>query len=301
MNGGKTNRQVLVLHQDRVHWVHQNNCERRGFMLDEAHRVIKDNGWTDAEILYIYDEIKKYVIKKKSGYIDYSNPVNQPFVIWYEAYCNRNINVSSLPVVVDCNEDYETVLDEILKEYLNELYCPPFVYEKKLMDTIVTTCQLVKEAFCDLKNGDIISGERKLKTILQGYLDEEFLVNDLDKSYAFRGIAPYELLQSQGHDDLYEKMTNTRLTFFRMRTKNKASVECISELNDIVHLPFDKSSKASEMRYSQKNEPCLYLGTTSFVCARECRWDRKSEDLYGSVFVPNDGGKKLKILNMVFQ
>lgn len=66
-----------------------------------------------------------------------------------------------------------------------------------------------------------------------------------------------------------------------------------------MHLPYDLAFKASEMRYSRAGSPCLYLAVTSWACAKECRWDDSTQELYGSVFIPNKAGKNLKVLNLL--
>lgn len=52
------------------------------------------------------------------------------------------------------------------------------------------------------------------------------------------------------------------------------------------------------MRFSSKGKVCLYLGTTSYVCSEECRWNKK-DNLYLSSYKFNEKGKRLKILNLV--
>lgn len=49
--------------------------------------------------------------------------------------------------------------------------------------------------------------------------------------------------------------------------------------------------KASSMRFNLKGKPALYLGTTTYVCSRECEWEEEKQELYASVFVPDSRGK----------
>lgn len=97
-----------------------------------------------------------------------------------------------------------------------------------------------------------------------------FFVNELDKSYSFRGIAPYIDLQRNGYEDVYREMRDQELSFFRVRTKKEIDKTDISKLTHIVHLPYAMKGSASNMRFSRVGCPCLYLGTTTYVCCKEC-------------------------------
>lgn len=105
-------------------------------------------------------------------------------------------------------------------------------------------------------------------------------------------------LQSDGYNDLYQKMNHQELSFFRVRTREKSDTTDISQIQHILHLPYEKKSFASNMRFSCLGMPCLYLGTTSYVCSRECEWNPEKEDLFAAAFIPNEQGDRLKILNL---
>lgn len=93
-------------------------------------------------------------------------------------------------------------------------------------------------------------------------------------------------------------MRNQELSFFRVRTKKEIVKNDISKLSHIVHLPYEMRGKASNMRFSRVGCPCLYLGTTTYVCCKECGWDVSNEEMFAASFIPNEQGKKLKILNL---
>ena len=52
------------------------------------------------------------------------------------------------------------------------------------------------------------------------------------------------------------------------------------------------------MRFSSQGLPGLYLGVNTYTCSKECRWDKETEELYASVFIPNEKGEKYRILNL---
>ncbi|AWY97293.1 hypothetical protein [Blautia argi] len=102
-------------------------------------------------------------------------------------------------------------------------------------------------------------------------------------------------LQSDGYNDLYQKMNHQELSFFRVRTREKSDTTDISQIQHILHLPYEKKSFASNMRFSCLGMPCLYLGTTSYVCSRECEWNPEKEDLFAAAFIPNEQGDRLQL------
>lgn len=105
-----------------------------------------------------------------------------------------------------------------------------------------------------------------------------------------------ELRSSYVEDNEYERMLSCELSLFRARVVG--AEEELHEIEEINYLPYSKRSCAKDMRFSSKGKVCFYLGTTSYVCSKECRWNEK-DNLYLSSVKFNEKGKKLKILNLV--
>lgn len=210
---------------------------------------------------------------------------------------DKNINGFQIPFIADNNEDYEEKLKEKLSAFKKEINRPAFEKEGNLISDVNNICDKVIDAFEAAKSGKNDEAEKLVSEILQNYKQNPFAVSELDKSYAFRGLAPFEELRpSWGDKKHYEDMLNGDLSFFRARivgTKEK-----IDEMEEINYLPYSKRLLSKDMRFSSKGKVCLYLGTTSYVCSEECRWNKK-DNLYLSSFKFNEKGKKLKILNLV--
>lgn len=298
------NKRVIIIDRNGNLWV-SNTIHQQGITLAEAKAAIETNDeLKGAKIYFIEEELKKYIPNvnmNSKGFLDTKEEYQ--YKMWHDLYINRNINVHTLPRKVETNADYEEKLFIELDAFLHKLQKPPFVYEINLISTVKKNCDTIKTIFTSLKNKDQVNAETLLKEMLQGFTEESFFYSDLDKSYAFRGLAPFPELHTEitGADVRYERNMKTPLTFFRVRTKKPDDTCDISSLEDIVHLPYKKKDKASRMRFSTTGIPCLYLGVTSFVCAQECRWKIGDiDDMYVSVFVPNDKGKKLKILSLTF-
>lgn len=270
---------------------------KRGFYQNEIEKIIQDANFKNCSIICVEDEIKKYNLCDKASNIWELNDEVFHYKLWNDAYFDNNLNGFSLPIKVCSNKEYRIKLKQKLKEYVEHLNRPAFVYEKGLLKCIKKECKLIIYALDKLIKGDEQCAENVMKQILELFIDDSFLVSDLDKSYSFRGIAPFLDLQSEEYAKEYTKMMEKELTFFRVRTKKKEDNEIISDVEHILHLPYNLRDRAGSMRFSVTGSPGLYLGTSTYVCAKETRWNGDDE-LYASVFIPNSQGKKLRVLNL---
>lgn len=210
---------------------------------------------------------------------------------------DKTINGFMIPFEADNNEDYEKKLKDKLNAFAKTIDRPAFRKEGELVNDVKNICKKVMEAFDESKTGNIKEAEKIVEEILNEYKGLSWAVTELDKSYAFRGVAPFdELREKGGSTEEYQIMLTGDLNFFRARVVKKS--ERLERKEQISYLPYSKICCANDMRFSSKGSICLYLGTTSYVCSKECRWNGE-DNLYLSSFKFNERGKKLKILNLV--
>lgn len=212
---------------------------------------------------------------------------------------DNNINGFSLPISVKNNEEYREKVEQTLMEYLSAINKPAFESENNLISDVKLICDGIINILDLAIAGHDHEAERNLSNLLRMYVNHEFGVSELNKSYAFRGVAPFEKLHSPvASEDHYRKMMSGDLTFFRGRVVDKNKNDEVKKIGDIISLQYSKKHFSRDLRFSSKGEVCLYLGATSYVCGQECRWDKQSQNLYMAAFRFNDQGKKLKILNL---
>lgn len=210
---------------------------------------------------------------------------------------DKNINGFMEFFEADSNKDYEKKLKEKLNDYIKQIDKPAFRKETGVVDSVKDICKNVIVAFDAAKVGNIEEAEEILEMILKDYKELRFAVTKLNERYAFRGLAPFDELQPDWYPkEAYDRMMSGELIFFRARMVNES--ETIQEEKEINYLPYSMRNLSNDMRFSSKGKVCLYLGTTSYVCSKECRWDKKKK-LYVSSFQFNEKGKNLKILNLV--
>lgn len=162
---------------------------------------------------------------------------------------------------------------------------------KQIEDDIL---EAISEYYC----GEIIRAQQGIYKILKRLIDGDelsFLVSDIDKSYATRGVAPFLDLQMKILDcsELYERMNNETLSFFRAR------IDDVESYTDMLHIPLNKRDSIGTQRFSVPGTPCLYLGTSSYDIWRELR--RPAFDRFNVSAIkvkPVSERTKIKILNL---
>lgn len=267
----------------------------RGFNQEELEEIkdkIKDKNFI---VICIEKELEKFQLFRENKW-ELPEDVFH-YQLWYEAFLDNNLNGFSLPINVKTNDDYKKYLKEILLKYVHYLKRPAFVLETDVFDYVTKECKMILEALDNLIDGNNQCAEKIIENILKLFIDDPFFVSDLDKSYSFRGIAPFFELQDSNYKDEYNDMMKKGLTFYRVRTKRKDDKCVISKKEDMYHLPYNLRENANSSRFSCFGVPSLYLGTTTYVCSNECEWNGKDE-MYASIFLPNCRGKKLRILNL---
>lgn len=269
---------------------------KRGFYQEEIESILKDDNYKNYNVICIEEEVAKYNLSDSAcNCLGLDEEVFQ-YKLWSEAYLDNNINGFSLPITVNTNEEYRKILEKKLLEYVECLNRPAFAYDKKTLEFIKNECKLILKIIDNLISGNDQCVGKMIEDMLSPFKEDSFFVSELDKSYSFRGIAPFDDLQRSEYDD-YAKMMDRELTFYRVRTKNRDDKENITDIEHMLHLPYDLRDKADSMRFSVAGLPGLYLGTTTYVCSQECKWN-EIDELYASVFVPNSTGKMLNILNL---
>ena len=284
-----------------------NNSRVIEAFLEDAKRYVEEQNQKCGEDLFYYMEIKEWLKLRESPQADeFQDKLHEEDAICPEIdeICKRlceetdkNINGFMSPFEAYNNEEYEKKLKDELDDFIREIDRPAFRKEGSLVDDVKVICKKVMEAFDSAKVGDIKTAEKLIEEILEEYKSLSFAVTELDKSYAFRGVAPFDKLrQSRVPKEEYETMMDGELNFFRARPIKES--ESIQEKEEINYLSYSKRGLAKDLRFSSKGKVCLYLGTTSYVCSKECRWNGEDK-LYLASFKFNEKGNKLKILNLV--
>lgn len=201
-----------------------------------------------------------------------------------------------LPIVISADNEYQSKLSEILNRYL--------LHVKKVSAMNSDSIQSLEE---DINNiiwcldlyyqADFTGAKEKIASIIKKYVDDEFIVSNLNKSYAFRGMANFRecmsiYKNSEETQNNYNKMNQVPLNLFKARD----SVKKI-ERKDMLHIPFNSRGLVATQRFSMPGIPCSYFATSSLGCWIEMNMPHKDTFWVSSFIIK----KELNVLNLCIQ
>lgn len=264
------------------------NCIPYSF---EEAQSYKESLYPNSKLINISEEIRQQGIEIGESHIFEQR--QNIFHIWNTQFLDNNINGFSMPKYVCDNDSYLNELSSLFEKYKNEVQKIAFKHEENLVEDVTSNCDMLLQALNIYLDGDKNKAKTIISSLIKKYIDNTFWVSDLDKSYAFRGNAPFVDLHSEGYKKIYANMMCGDIDFYRARYGDVAK-----DKKQFLHIPYSLLNKVTEQRFSLKEQPCLYLGTSSYVCWTECR-KPELENFYIAGFRANELGKKLKIFNLV--
>lgn len=210
------------------------------------------------------------------------------------------MNNFHLPIKISRDCDYYCTLIrefELYRDFIKRVEIENNI--ENLYDDVKNNCLKITKCLELYYNAQYSEAQTVIKEYLDQYVkDNPYILTSIEKSYAFRGAAPEDIQSSTYRNDseqknIYSKMMNTPLTFYRARMGK----ECF-EYKEMLHIPFNMRSKIETCRFSIPGVPCLYLATTSYGAWIELR-KPECEKFNVSLFkLPKD----LKVLNLcIFQ
>ena len=203
---------------------------------------------------------------------------------------DRALTEFSLPIRINEHDEYDKKLSSELGRYLQSIEnTPALMNVHGFWDDVQEIVEKILSALKAERRGDTGDALKSIKSILVKYMEDDFFVSNLDSSYAFRGVAPFNNLKYKNHD--YTTQLEYPLSFFRCREKKK-----IMSREEMLHVPLTKRSLSSSNRFSLPGIPCLYIASTTYCCWKELE---EPSDMSVVAFRVNEFGKKLRILNLV--
>ena len=153
-------------------------------------------------------------------------------------------------------KDDESYLKELNKKFqsykqlINLLIEKNSHLNKSIIEEVENSCSTISKCITLYHNGHAGRSYNELENILNDISNDEYL----------------KLLKSNSH-------------LYRMRV----SPETIYDSNEIFHIPFNKRHLVESRRYSIAGLPCLYLGSSHFICWYELN-KPNFNNLYSSSF-----------------
>ncbi|EKF7004268.1 TPA: hypothetical protein J1Z19_003440 [Escherichia coli] len=202
---------------------------------------------------------------------------------------------------IEAEKKYALWIDHFLEELLkHEKLNPPFNVKGDIGSDFSERCRIYLALIDDSIKKDINGCGKYLKTLrvrveniqkcLQKTL-EEYLSGDIKTAYdIFDEVMSKEatITQLNHISILLKDICNEKKPLYRVRKSETPLVEH----DEIFHIPFSKRYLVNAQRYSVAGQPCLYLGTSLYVCWQEMG-KPDFDKLYISSFITNDTNSKI--------
>ena len=205
------------------------------------------------------------------------------------------------------NNDFDREFAAIkLLQNRNDNLCPPFTIQGGITEDFTKICNKYYELLDGHINKGIVKYDvdflkilpkvkhlsSKLRTTLQ-----KFLIGNIKSAYdvfdeIFKDKTLYECFQKISIP--LSDISNRKKPLFRVRK----SEQPLSKREQMFHIPFKQRHMVSAQRYSVAGLPCLYLGTSLYICWQEMN-KPDFDKLYISSFESNDN--ESKILNFAHE
>lgn len=207
---------------------------------------------------------------------------------WY-----KNIQGNfNLPIRESRDCDYYPSLKSIFNEYVDSLEKKIGVPNSTVVE-IKSICKTILKAVDLYYEANVFSAQSKILKLLKNYVNNPFVFSDLKNSYAFRGIAPFLTGKELGDKEYKESSFARELNFFKGRVANDPTTRYMPE--EMLHIPFNQRGKVKTQRFSIAGIPCMYFGSSSYVCWLELGKPQNEFFNVSSYIIKDD----LRILNLV--
>lgn len=202
---------------------------------------------------------------------------------------------------IEAEKKYALWIDYFLEKLLkDERLNPPFNIKGDIGSDFSERCRIYLTLIDDSIKKDINGCGKYLKT-LRGRVEniqqclqktlEEYLSGDIKTAYdIFDEVMSKEatITQLNHISILLKDICNDNKPLYRVRKSETSLVEH----DEIFHIPFSKRYLVNAQRYSVAGQPCLYLGTSLYVCWQEMG-KPDFDKLYISSFITNDTNSKI--------
>lgn len=195
-------------------------------------------------------------------------------------------------------------IHEILNDY--DLLSPPYESKGNLVADFKerVECYLIAidKIASTYPNNTIIKEVRKRKVTIKTFSDKivetltQYLQGNIRDAYA---TFDYALTYTQMNTHVFNmttplsKLCNNDNPLFRVRR----SESILKERKELFHIPFEDRHLVGAMRFSVSGLPCLYLGSSIFVCWQEMG-KPDFDKLYISSFKTDGYSPDLRILDL---
>lgn len=104
--------------------------------------------------------------------------------------CDIALNDFKLPIKIQADWQYESGLKEVLDKYIQCLK-KQVPQEQTLLKEVQQNVSDIYEALNLYYNAEFTKAQQIIEKMMERYIKDTFIVQDIDKSYAFKGMSHY--------------------------------------------------------------------------------------------------------------
>jgi hypothetical protein len=189
----------------------------------------------------------------------------------------------SLPKIIEDDSNYFKILTTTLEYYSERL--EQLNVDNDILMQVKEINSLITASIICYFQGDIQKAQNKIKRILEIPQKQKVIICNLNESFGLHGFIPFL-------NDNFSAISSNKLTFYKARVSDSIMD---FRASDMLHIPFNKRSLVRTQRFSTPGLPCMYFGTSSYVCWLELEKPTKSQ-FHVSAF---EMDSSFKILNLI--
>lgn len=169
----------------------------------------------------------------------------------------------NLPIQVEKDSEYLISLKNTLKQYTD--YLSYIGVEAETVVEVDGICTEIINSIEMYYKAEILNAQNKVHDILKSYAGNPFVYSDLQNSYAFRLLLPFYDRTNKDANTIYpDDIYSQELSFFKARINEDPTI-CFTR-EEMLHIPLNNRGKVQSQRFSIAGIPCVYYGTSSYVC-----------------------------------
>lgn len=199
-------------------------------------------------------------------------------------FFDLNMRNFLLPIVKESDSDYYVSLKEELNKYNSYIKSLDY-FSDTLKHEIEKNIELVMKSIEYYYNAQFENAKKCIYKILEGYMNNKFIVSDIDESYIFNNWRDSKTNTYM----LYDWRDIKPIGLFRAR-------ESVQNLlaKDMLHIPLSKRGLVSTQRFSMAGIPCIYLATSTYCCWLELNMPSQHTLYASSIKLPQN----TRVLNL---
>lgn len=167
------------------------------------------------------------------------------------------------PIKLNTDHEYYADIESKYKHIIKIMR--KFAAKKNLIQKIKCTQNYILSAIQNYYSGNLEKAIEDIYSILNPLKDNKLFIGSVKESIAFKDFNHFILKNNKCPEsqEYIENFLNQEVNFFKARISDSENNFLKSEM---YHIPFNLRGKVSTQRFSIPGLPCIYIGSSSYIC-----------------------------------